>query len=166
MNNQYLTEYKKKIYMEDFKNLLLTDREFWKIDNDELKKILIHINTNPNIQTLYSKYTSSSKPTETSSYLTFAYSKKVELKIFRELIPFFMNNYNSNSTKYMSSCNYDFSLPKINLNFENKSEKFGIGCTDDINYFKINNIKINLESEFSKVHNDFWNDLKIKFNEL
>lgn len=166
MGNKYLTKNKKNVYMDDFKNLLSLEIDFWKIDNQELKDILININKNQNIQTLYSKFVDKSNAFDCSSYLTFTYSKKVELNVFRFLVPFFVNEYNFNSNRIISRCNYDFYQPKINLNYEKKSKKFGAGCVDNIDYFKINHIKISLESSSLKIHNEFWKDLKIKFNEL
>lgn len=166
MNNQYLTKNRKETYMKDFNNLILLKKDFWEIDNLELKQILIDINKNPEVQTLYSKYSNSSNPNDTLSYLTFTYSKKIELKIFRNLIPFFINYYNLSSSRLVSTCDYDFYIPQNNKNFAPNSQKLGIKCTDDINYFKINHIKINLKSENTKNHINFWNDLRVKFDDL
>ncbi len=166
MTNQYLTEKRKKWYMKDFYSLLKVERDFWKIDNSILKEILIEINENPNIQTLYSKYSDKNNPDDKSSYLTFAYTKKVELILFRNVIPHFIDFYNLKSSSNKSICNYDFFAPKENLNFDINSPKFGIKCTDDKNYFRINHIRLNLESYSSQTHKDFWDELKLKFSDL
>jgi len=166
MTNKYLTKKRKEYYMIDFQNLLKFERDFWEVDNMDLKQILIDINQSPNIQTLYSKYSNKSNPNNNTSYLEFTYTSKIELTLFREIIPHFINYYNLNSTYYQSTCNYDFSLPKENNNFELDSPKFGINCTDDKDYFKINHLRIKLNSNMSKVHDDFWKDLKSKLTEL
>ncbi|ESU26568.1 hypothetical protein FLJC2902T_25400 [Flavobacterium limnosediminis JC2902] len=159
-SEKYLDENLKKYYINDFNNLLKLEKYFWEIDNQTLKNVLCSINMNNSIQTLYSKYSNSQK--DKCSYITFCFTKNIELKLFREIIPYFIENYNFSD----NSCFYEFNFPKLNPNYEDNSIKFGIMCTDDIDYFNINHITITLESYNRKVHEDFWNDIKNKFVEI
>ena len=166
MNNMYLTKVKKDWYMKDFRILLKSNKDFWKMDNEKLKAILIKINGNTNIQTLYSKHLDTNLNSNNNSYLEFSYTLKVELELFRFVIPHFIDTYNLNSNYGESVCNYNFYFPKENPNFKDNSIKFGINCIDNKNYFKINHIRINLENYNPKMHIEFWNDLKLKLSEL
>lgn len=148
--------------MVDFNNLLDSEKEFWLID-DSLKSHLIDINKNLQIQTLYSKLGLKNVNRDKTSYLEFAFSKNLELKLLREVIPELIYNYN---TENISVCTYDYSLPKKNPNFKEDSEKFGMGCTDDFDYFMINSIKINLNSHNKQTHKDFWIDIKNELSQL
>ena len=166
MNNIYLTKERKKWYMEDFQNVLKIEKELWQIDNVDLKNNLIKINQNRNIQSMYSKFIDVSKLTDKLSYLKFCYTKKIELKILRQVIPFFITKYNGEFDYFSSICDYDFFLPKINENFNENSSIHGMKCIDSKEYFKINHISLNLNTEKLDLHKEFWNDLTTKLYEL
>ena len=166
MNNQYLTTSRKEWYMNDFRNLLKINKEFWRIDNDELKNILSNINANEHIQTLYSKFINLKDLSDNSSYLVFGFSSEVELILFRNTIPFFIDNYNVDSSNCQSICTYEFFMPKENENYFENSAELGMKCTDDKNYFKLNHIRLNLQSGNRKSHTAFWNDLNSKLTDL
>lgn len=78
MNDIYLNTELKKKYMADFHKLLNHEKDFWKID-EELIPILTPINSNPSVQTLYSKY---GNYLDQKSYLEFAFTKDFERKLF------------------------------------------------------------------------------------
>lgn len=164
MNNIYLNPKLKTYYMEDFNKLIDIDRDFWKIENDFLKDRLLKINSNHNVQTLYSSFESQNQD-DWTSYLQFAFTKKVENKIFRVVIPELLIAYNLNDDNECI-CYYNYYEPEINPNFKNRSEKFGMGCIDDKNYFKINRITIYLETYDNETRQNFWNDLEIALSEL
>jgi hypothetical protein len=167
MNNQYLTKKRKEYYLDDFNKLIKTDNPTWKIDSEELKEILININSNEFIQTLYSKQLGSKEEIDDDeSYLEFTFAKKIELKIFRKVISYFIEFYNQDSTNFQSISFYDYSLPKDNPNYFKDSNKIGLKCTDDNNYFKINHLRITLKSSYPKIHKDFWSDLNNKLIDL
>jgi ribosomal protein L33 len=166
MNEIYLTEELKKWYMDDFQNLLKIDKEFWEIDNADLKSILIKINQNESIQTIYSKYKNNSNFIDKLSYLKFCYTENIELKLFREIIPFFITKYNGEFEYSPSVCDYDFFLPKTNANFNENSSIHGMNCIDSNDYFKVNHISLNLETEKIDLHKEFWDDLTTKLYEL
>ena len=166
MNDIYLTKESKEWYMEDFQNILKIERNFWKIDNDELKNNLIKINRNENVQSLYSKFKDETKLTDNLSYLEFCYTENIELKIFRKIIPYFITEYNGEFDYYHSTCDYDFSHPKTNKNFDQNSPSHGMKCIDSKDYFRINHIRLNLITEKTDLHKDFWNDLTTKLFEL
>ncbi|ARV15023.1 hypothetical protein [Polaribacter sp. SA4-12] len=167
MRNQYLTKKRKEWYLVDFNNLLNIENPTWKIDSEELKKILIKINSNEYIQTLYSKQKlSKSELHDTTSYIEFTYNSRIELKLFREILCYFIEEYNYDRNGIQSICYFEFNLPKENPNYKKNSPQIGLKCTDDNDYFKINHIKLHINSMFQKVHIDFWNDLTLKINGL
>ncbi len=166
MRNSYLNKIRKKSYMKDFNNLLELELDFWELDSPELKEILRNINTNDFIQTLYSQSMPQGNPGKKTSYLTFAYNASVELEVFRNIIPHFIQNYNYNSGSKYAVCWYNFSLPKENENYNKGSKKLGLASTDNKNYFMINHIHLNLECENFQIHTEFWNDLNLKLSTI
>lgn len=167
LRNQYLTKERKKWYLEDFKNLLKIDNPIWKIDSNELKEILIKINSNEYIQTLYSKEADSKKEIgDIESYLEFAYNSNIELKLFREIISYFIGKYNSNDAQFESTCNFEFKPPQENPNLKLSQYQIGLKCTDDINYFKINRIRLTINSYNPNICKEFWIDLISKLMDI
>ena len=157
----YLTSDLKKYYLEALTETENTNNEFWKIETgiiDNLKKI----NENGNVQTLYSKSAENSKSFSRESYLVIAYTQKVELTIFRKIIPYFMYNYND----YDSSCYYSFNEPYINKERIDTTGVLNLKCVDDPNYFNINNIRITLKNNSLKLHIQFWEELTKSLTEL
>ncbi|MEI7596908.1 MAG: hypothetical protein WCK02_14255 [Bacteroidota bacterium] len=160
MKNNYLNKSKKEYYMNDFNFLLKLKDDFWGLDKG-LKKILTHINCNENIQTLYSKFSQGKDANGNQlSYLEFCYTSKIELELFRNTIPFFINKYNTNSG---DKCYYLFNKPIKNENYIKHAIKTGLACLDDENYFLINNIGIYLNSNNIKTHKLFWKDIELSF---
>ena len=69
MSEKRLTPALKAYYMQDFNdNVLTCTDEFWKID-DRLKNLLIKINKNKNVQTLFSRRRNDANDTNPSSFL-------------------------------------------------------------------------------------------------
>jgi hypothetical protein len=162
MQNIYLDKAKKKYYMDDFNALLNLTIEFWKLDNG-LKDILIKINTNENIQTLYSKRHGLNDFFDDDSYLMFSYYEEVELQLFRFILPDLILRYNN---RPKSTLYYVFSFPNVNSNFADSTNNLGLGCTDDKNYFFINHLSIYLKSSVLDIHNEFWIELEDKLSNL
>lgn len=145
--------------MDDFQNNVLTnEQDFWKLD-DKLNGILIEINRNNNIQSLYSKfYNGSFESIPDISYLTFCYTRKVELLIFRRLIPGLLVRQNRNG---YSALNYIFNEPRVNPEYDSQSTcMINLGCLNNPNYYKINHICIQFFSGRLKYHTEFWDDIK------
>lgn len=142
----YLNLKTKTYYQEDFRKLLDEKDSFWKIDSAFLKSILISINRNQKLQTLYSKH----DPKE-ESYLFIAYSKDIELDLFRYRIP------------QILACNkfidYEYVAPRINLNRE-INNGISIGCVRDEDYFNIHHIRLGLTSSNPEEHAVFWSLLE------
>lgn len=162
MEDIYLTRNLKEYYMVDFdSNVLTSSDEFWALDNG-LKDLLIQINKNIHVQTLYSKKRQFGGMLDMlGSYIQIAYTGDVELKIFREIIPYFLVCYN---TKDQSKFNYMF-LPPVVSSDDNLNE-LDLGCLTDINYFNINSIRFELESDDKEIHDKFWVDLGTKLADL
>lgn len=163
MEDIFLNPKLKDYYMEDFNNLLMMEEGFWALDNGFLKQKLIEINSNPNIQTLYSKY-GIQGPDDSESYIELAFTQNIELKIFRSILPNLIAKYSSITTN-LSNCYYRYSTPRDNGNFSIR-DKRGIGCLDNKDYFRINTIKIHLEAYNIKTKNEFWQDLALALSEL
>jgi hypothetical protein len=162
MQNIYLNKSKKKYYMDDFHVLLNCELEFWKLDAG-IKEILIQINSNENIQTLYSKKHGLNNFHDDDSYLRFCYKREIELQLFRFLLPDLILKFNCRPDTCIY---YDFSFPKENINCNDDTHKLGLGCTDDKDYFQINHLSICLNSKDIEIHDEFWMDLKIKLSNL
>jgi hypothetical protein len=165
MNDIYLTDNLKNRYMHDFEDhVLLYDKEnAWKLDSG-LAGSLISINKNPHIQTLYSKKDSFANVDYLhESYLEFCYSSNVELKIFREIIPQFSFDF---IREFRSAFYYQFNFPRQNPNFAAASDPVGLDCIDDENYFKINTIRLTLESPIKSIHAKFWHTIEYTLAEL
>lgn len=165
VENIYLNKAKKKEYEKDFDLLLNYNQDFWQLDSG-VKEFLIKINSNQNIQTLYSKKHNLNDFNCKLSYLTFCYSKKIELRLFRIVLPELILKYNNQKKGEGTSLYYIFSFPKTNDNCTNNSNQIGIGCADDNDYFNINHLTIYLTSYYLEVHNEYWNDLVDKLSIL
>jgi hypothetical protein len=154
MKSIYLDDRLKKKYMDDFISRVIPfdGSEAWKLDYG-LADILLSVNKNSNIQSLYSKNDSFANPGFLhESYLEFCYTPEVELKLFREVIPAF--NYDFNK-EFNSLFYYQFSYRRENPNLKEKGLS-GLGCVDDENYFMVNTIRLSLESPIKLNHENFW----------
>lgn len=138
----YLNLKTKAYYEEDFRNLLSEKDSFWKIDSAFLERVLISINRNQKLQTLYSKH----NPKE-ESYLFIAYAKDIELDLFRYRIP------------QILACNkfihYEYIAPRMNLNRE-INNGISIGCIREEDYFNIHHIRFGISSSSPEEHEVFW----------
>jgi hypothetical protein len=155
----YLNRELKEKYSRDFISNVITfdSLEAWKLD-EGLHDILREINENEHISTIYSKRCYVAIPDcQPLSYLEFCYSQNIELKLFRELIPsMFYQMDPLDGTRFY----YDFNFPRNNPNFSEAREKTGLGCLDDEDYFRINTIRLSLESSLPEAHFHFWEAIK------
>jgi hypothetical protein len=161
-NNIYLDKEKKVIFMNDFKKLLDFEMPFWKLD-DGVKNILMNINANEYIYTLYSKRLNLNQPNEDLSYIKFCYYQDIELHLFRTVVPDLILTYN---IRPESMLYYDFLYPRANENCTIGSSNLGLMCTDDKDYFFINHLAIYLKSPDLEIHDKFWNDIEDKLSNL
>lgn len=149
----YLTPELKAHYMNDFNALLEDTSGFWSIDNP-IKGTLTSINSNPNIQTLYSKYPNLSSFASNESYVEFAYSLRIELKLLRRVVSYFTVCYNKHGFIFT------FQEPSENANVNGDEKTTKIGARDDNNYFKINHVRFEIDSTDMEIHRKFWIDLE------
>ena len=151
----FLNSKNKKSYLIDFQKLLKEDSGFWSLDSDLLIRALMQINKNKNVQSLYSKHDKTGE-----SYLFFAYSKDREEFLFKYILPSILNRFNAEN-----KCFYEFLGPRDNLNIDVNS-KIVLGAVRDPLYFKINHIRLSLESESEQVHEMFWKVLGLQLSQL
>jgi len=155
----YLTPELKEYYMKDFnENVLTCQHESWRLDA-AVADLLIQINDNSHIQSLYSKCCG--RPVFTSdgneSYLEFAYSKEFEAKIIED--------FQGILAKYVSQkyqkCTLELSAPKENSNwrFNDVESPIKMACLTDKNYFMINHFEITFQGSTPDKHLQFWDDL-------
>lgn len=156
MEDIYLTPELKTKYMIDFNEKVLTcEKESWKLD-DGVRDFLIRINTNPHIQTTYSKrHQFNSFSAEHESYLKFTYTSDVEQQIFKSFLPDVTATYCWGSDDDKSY--YQFYYPK--LEEDDYETNIDLGCTKDGSYFNVNQIKLYLQSYSTDVHQRFWEDI-------
>lgn len=157
----YLTPETKEYYLNALKEVENSEHDFWKVEKG-ISTYLKKINENKNIQTLYSKGAGNCQDLSSESYLIIAYSKKVELRIFRELLPYFIYYYNDHE----SSCFYSFNGPGTKENNYEEARSLKLKCVDDPNYFNINHIRIELKEGSLNLHQEFWIELTEKLTEL
>lgn len=157
MKDIFLNKNLKENYMIDFQKVLTFDQDFWRIDVEFLKNCLNKINSNQEIQTLYSSY-GNQNPNETSSYLNFTFSDKVEAKLLRKIIPDLIYFYNKQNDGECF-CWYQYFEPKSNSNFRERDEEFGLACLDNKNYFMVNHIKIQIETYDIMLKEKFWKEI-------
>ncbi len=151
----FLNSKNKKSYLIDFQKLLKEDSVFWSLDSELLIQSLVKINKNENVQSLYSKHDKTGE-----SYLFFAYSKDREEFLFKYTLPSILNRFNTENI-----CTYEFLGPRDNLNKQVNSE-IDLGAVRDPLYFKINHIRISLESDNEQVHEMFWKVLGLQLSQL
>jgi hypothetical protein len=145
MDDSYLDLKSKKKYQKDFKALEKVKVGFWALDDELVLDVCRRVNSNPDFQTLYSKY----NPKE-ESYLFLAYQKEVELELFRYRIP-----------QLLSLCPglfYEFIPPRENLNQAERLQ-VSLACVDDPDYFRINHIRFGLVEGRTEDHMLFWQSL-------
>lgn len=158
--NAFLTKEKKEYYMRDFQKVLTYKGiDFWDLD-EGISDILIKINNNPNLQTLYSKKFELNKGSTgfRKSYLQICYLCHLKDKLLTAL-------------KEIQQLLQDevkiFDEPSCHENTNKTSEStLGLGCFDDKEYFNICSYKIILQSYNINSHNTFWNLLELKLQNL
>lgn len=137
---KFLTKALKEKYMEDFNtNVLTSTDDYWAIDNG-IREILIEINKNAKVQTIYSKNNSNF---DGVSYLMLSIDrsylnkiKKLEKKLTQK------------------SKNYKFAVNEPSQ-FENDvTEK--MGCNDDKDYFNVSVFSFFCMSHDLNEHTYFW----------
>ena len=160
--DKFLTPERKSYYMNDFQNKVLVYHEdFWKLD-DGLPDLLIRINANPKIQTLYSQKYSSGKMTNTgTSYLQFTYTEEIEGKLFKEQLPQIMSSFNYDED---IQCYYSFEYPQKESDCD--EVKIQLGCVKDPDYFDINVIDLHFRCFDPNEHNRFWEDITERLSSL
>jgi hypothetical protein len=158
----YLTSNLKTYYANDFTNNVLTCSDsFWKLSPD-IVEILNAINQNENVQTLYSHKKQFDKIDINDSSLTFTYTKEIELKIFREIVPYLLACF---STVDDSKFSYLFYHPEIK-DTSGAHNVCNLASVVDGNYFNVNRLWFNLSSDKKEIHDKFWDDLKNKLGQI
>ncbi len=157
MKDIHLTPQLKAYYMKDFtENVLACDND-WKLDQD-LADLLVEINRNSNVQTLYSKrYNQQKRFADDESYIMFAYTEQVEQKLFKRIIPEITSKHCFSEGFDETACYYTFTYPVSES--ENLESGIGLGCTNDKDYFNISRIRIYLISHDIEKHKEFWGDV-------
>lgn len=163
MNEIYLDSKSKDYYYSDFnENVLNETHPDWKL-SENVKHHLIELNNCIKIQPLYSKFPDNvNSLSNNESYIQFAYTKEIELCLFRKILPYFISKYNS---PFESKFYYLFIMPKDNPNFI-KNSKFKSGCNSNPDYFRINHIHFFYENQNIEKHKEFWEDLTCIFKEI
>jgi hypothetical protein len=159
----YLTETLKNYYNSDL--LSLTNDKTLGLYNldDGLDKVLKSINLNPEIQSIYSKWYRQNPDVwdlNTKSYLILVYTEKIE-KLLISVLTSLKDQFSTEN----SECNYYLSEPGENPNFSPDS-KFKIGCLINPDYFRINHVKIEIDSGEDSLHDIFWESLGNKLSNL
>ena len=153
----YLTAERKAAYMTDFhENVLTETHETWKACATIIPT-LVELNNNTRLQTLFSKFPDSPRPSaQTKSYLWLAYFEKVELKLFRDVLPWLTCVFaNTDDSKL-----YYHYLPGEEIRETEANTRFKLGCLADPDYFRVNHVRINFEHWQHNRHIDFWQQLK------
>ena len=156
MRDNYLTIKLKEYYQNEFENLLFSNDPYWGID-EGLEKPLKTINSNQNIQTIYSKkfkQRSESLQLFPESYLQIAYSFSVENNL-QEKLQEIKDAFNE------SKINIFNIEPHENSNYEMGSNK-QFGCIKNPNYFYVKYFHIGIISQLIEDHELFWNLLEKK----
>lgn len=152
---KYLNENLKSYYENAYEEVKATTNEFWKIDKG-LAPFLEQINSNANIQSIYSKQSCYLGGYKLQSYLAIAYVRKVELTLFRKTIPFFISKYNSIRD---FECTYEYRKPYKREDKHYSKDVIDLSCVKDVDYFNINHIRLELVGIGPDEHEEFWHDL-------
>ncbi len=150
---KFLTAELKKKYMEDFNmNVLPCINDYWAIDSG-LKEILININKNQNVQTLFSKR--GVLRGDEQSYIYFAITKEVNQKLIQRFASL-------NKKKY-DELFFLINPPTI---FESEFEEAGydeqtnsLSCLSNKEHFNISVFTLTIFDYDLKKHIGFLNDV-------
>lgn len=96
------------------------------------------------------------------SYIVFSYTQKVEMELFRKIIPSIINKYNQ---IHESVCNYRYSEPYLRKD-KNVQGSLKLKCVNDAEYFNVHHIRIELKKGANKVHQEFWKELRSMLSAL
>ena len=137
--------------MQDFnKNVLTCNIDYWRIDNG-LKDILININNNPDVQTLYSKNYDSCKCESCrrnggESYLIVSISRKYEEKMCK-IVKQFKKLFKNGGFMFEEYCDF----------FNGGGSKISnMECNKNPQYFNISSFKFQLVTNDEKRQRFFW----------
>ncbi len=162
--NMYLDKTLKTKYYNDFIENVLTETDtFWKI-NQSIRNHLINLNECKNIQPLYSKFPDNKNSfSNDDSLLTIAYTREIELVIFKDVLPLIGAKY---FTDKQAKFAYYFDEDGDNANYSEDPTKFKMGCISDPDYFRINKIRIMYSNWDRDAHEKYWQYITEKFMEL
>ncbi len=152
----YLNPELKAYYMADFDYLLNSvEDDFWKIDSG-LTELLVRINQNEGLQTLYSKKIQDVKTDFLNpiSYLRLAFVPDLEKPVQQICIELIQALDGREAQVNVS--------PEDGL--ENRIYKADspMGCKNNPDYFKVKHFYIELRSEQEELHHRFWQMLEEK----
>lgn len=160
--------------MNDFKLLLrFNQSQFWMLDK-QLREILSNINSNPKIQSLYSKkYDNKSGNLFKESYLHLGFFNSMRQPL-DELILTLDNKYRDfTNTKFRKGIiskekvlRCSINDPLENTNYIHSNSDSPLGCIRNPNYFRIFHIEFELKSSKEHLHEMFWNDLNENLKKL
>ena len=161
--NIWLSPELKEKYMEDFENKVLKCKHpAWTLE-EEVRPFLIRINSNPEIQTLYSAFYKRNSSTYIDgefnsfpvSYLRIAYSLSLAPAVNKKCESF-MANHGEHEDAWTS---FESSLPRDNCNYRGRESSINLGCLNDPEYFRIDCIECKIVSPDRKVHLGFWQEI-------
>ena len=143
MKFKFLTPKEKIAYMNDFNNFVLksTD-EYWKLD-DGLSDILININKNKSIQTLYSKHSVD----DARSYLMLAIDESYLEKLDSVIV----------KLKGLYTFDHYCNEPSI---FKNDGKQAVMSCNSNKKHFNTSVFVLDLHSDKKADHKLFWKIIK------
>ncbi len=147
----YLNKTLKEHYLKSIDEVKVSDNEFWRMP-EVLVPIMEKINKNPLIQTIYSKL-GGGLPVQ-DDYLEIAYYGEIELKLFRETIPYFINRFNGRDNYQDSKCFYDYHPPTVEESGSN-----GLICVEDAYYHNVHSIRITFSKASVNARKEFWLEL-------
>ncbi|TAI48991.1 hypothetical protein [Flagellimonas allohymeniacidonis] len=162
MTRHYLDIGLKKYYDRAYQEVKTSGNVFWSLD-EGLAPFLEEINSNEHIQTIYSKRGPYMGGFKLYSYVAIAYSQKVELSLFRNVIPIFISKYNELRD---GECIYEYRKPYKREDKEKDVEVLDLMCIKDPNYFNVHHIRLELKGIGHNTHNEFWVDLAKYLSEI
>lgn len=167
---KFLTPELKNSYMRDFnENVLTCTHSQWKLD-EGVKDILIEINKNSNIQTLYSKRNQGApsrgthpkklfKASNWVSYLVLTISEQIPLNDFLPFEKHCIKKYGNKFILIASRQAEPISDDLIKL-------PVYMSCTKNKEHWNICNIWISIDSKNVNDHNEFWSDIEKYLTQL
>ncbi|TNE78775.1 MAG: hypothetical protein EP332_13450 [Bacteroidetes bacterium] len=156
----YLSPELKAYYMADFDYLLKEERDlYWQLDAG-IQEVLVAINENPGLQSLYSKLFQADKDgfIEPISYLRLAFIPELEKKVQNVYIELIQA--------------LDGREAQVTISLEDGMENrifkadSPMGCKNNPEYFRIKHFYIELRSDQEEWHRQFWDLLDEKLAAL